>query len=218
MVARAQNSGSQLDTGRPSPDRGPPSGTLQGGLDKIRATDTNFSQQVFVDRVQTAFYAIQTAWQKCDLDGTARQHLSDAMVQRFQMQINDMKQKGQHNVLDSLVVGGVHLVDANQEGGYDSIQVKIVASCADYTVDDKSGQLVDGSRYARPFIEYWTFVRAAGVKTALPGAAASHANNCPSCGAPISMGETGRCAFCDSEVKRMNFDWVLNNITQASEI
>ncbi len=190
------------------------------GLSKIRASDPNFSDKVFMDRAQTAFFAIQQAWQKRDLTG-CRADLSDGMVRRFQMQIDELAQKNQHNVLENLVVGGMHITEASQEGVFDTIKIKIAASCADYTVDDATKQIVSGARQIQPFVEYWTFVRTTGVTTqapaGTPGAAQNKAQMCPSCGAPLSIGETGKCSYCGNEVKGMNFDWVVDFIGQASE-
>jgi predicted lipid-binding transport protein (Tim44 family) len=60
-------------------------------------------------------------------------------------------------------VRSVTTTEAWQEGGQDFLTVCFLASLLDYTVEESSGQVVDGSR-SEPvkFEEYWTFTRPVG--------------------------------------------------------
>ena len=61
------------------------------------------------------------------------------------------------------IVSGEGLTEAWQEGGQDYVTVRFLASLLDYTVEEASGQVVEGSR-SEPvkFEEYWTFARPVG--------------------------------------------------------
>jgi hypothetical protein len=118
------------------------------------------------------------------------------------------------NVLDNLVVGGVRIVKVQTDPNFDAVTVRIDASAADYEVDD-SGKLVYGSRQNQPFTEYWTFIRSGAARTRVGEGA--EITQCPNCGAPLSINESGVCSYCKATVTTGQFGWVLDNITQASE-
>ena len=40
---------------------------------------------------------------------------------------------------------------------------------------------------------------------------------CPNCGAPLDVNETGDCKFCGAAVTSGKFDWVLSKIDQAND-
>jgi predicted lipid-binding transport protein (Tim44 family) len=52
--------------------------------------------------------------------------------------------------------------EAWQESGQDYVTVYLGGALVDYTLDDAAGALVDGSRTAQEFEEYWTFTRPVG--------------------------------------------------------
>ena len=57
----------------------------------------------------------------------------------------------------------VDVTEAWQESGQDFVTVHFLASLLDYTVDERSGQVVEGNR-SEPvkFEEFWTFLRPVG--------------------------------------------------------
>jgi len=60
-------------------------------------------------------------------------------------------------------VRSVDISEAWQESGQDFITVRIYANLLDYTVDEKTDQVLSGSK-TEPvkFEEYWTFTRQVG--------------------------------------------------------
>ena len=62
-----------------------------------------------------------------------------------------------------IAVRSVDPTEAWQESGRDYITVRFYANLLDYTVDEKSGEVVSGSKTDPvKFEEYWTFTRAVG--------------------------------------------------------
>jgi hypothetical protein len=99
---------------------------------------------------------------------------------------------------------------------YDAITVRIDASAADYEVDDTTAnKVIYGSRDSKPFTEYWTFIRSGAART--KAGEGAEITQCPNCGAPLSINESGICSYCKATVTSGQFGWVLDNITQASE-
>lgn len=69
----------------------------------------------------------------------------------------------QTNRVERLDIRRAEVSEAWQEGGQDYVTVLVAASMLDYTVDDATGAVVDGSRTAPQDIEdFWTFTRPVG--------------------------------------------------------
>ena len=76
---------------------------------------------------------------------------------------DQLRAKKQINRLENIAVRLVEIAEIWQEKGEDFITVKLSANLLDYTTDEKSGEVVSGSR-TEPvkFREYWTFKRPVG--------------------------------------------------------
>jgi len=186
---------------------------VDAGLAGLKESDPNFSEKEFLDKVQTAFYVNQKAWTERNIE-IARGYLSDGIYNRFKMQVDELVRNRQVNVLEKIVIGGIKLVEVKQEAGFDSIKVRIRASMADYTIEEETKKIVDGSKEPHGFTEYWTFLRKAGEKTPERKGEGYKSNSCPGCGAPLQIGQSGNCDFCGASVSSSLFDWVLDTITQ----
>ena len=193
----------------------PPRQTLPEDLAALKAKDSNFNEQMFLDRAQATFFALQKAWMDRNLE-PARVYVSDGIYRRWKVQIDQMIAAHKRNILDNLVVGGVQIVKIGIDANFDSITVRIDASAADYEVDETSNnKVIYGSRKDQPFTEYWTFIRSAAART--KAGEGAEVTQCPNCGAPLSINESGVCTYCKATVTSGQFGWVLDNITQASE-
>src|SRR5262249_34964629 len=82
-----------------------------------------------------------------------------------------LRGQGRINRLENIAVRSVAVTEAWQESGLDYVTVHFLASLLDYTVDERSGQVVDGSR-TEPvkFEEDWTFMRPVGPNALRRGA------------------------------------------------
>jgi predicted lipid-binding transport protein (Tim44 family) len=189
--------------------------TLTEDLATLQAKDPNFNQQMFLDRAQAAFFALQKAWMDRNLE-PARVYMSDGIYHRWKTQIDAMIAAHKKNMLDNLVIGGVQIVKVQSDPNFDTITVRIDASAADYEVDDTTAnKVIYGSRQNQNFTEYWTFIRSGSART--KAGEGAEVTQCPNCGAPLSINESGVCSYCKATVTSGQFGWVLDNITQASE-
>ena len=188
--------------------------TLNDDLAALQLKDPNFNQQMFLDRAQTAFFALQKGWMDRNLE-PVRVYMSDGIYRRWKTQIDAMIAAHKRNVLERLVIGGAQIVKVQTDPNFDSITVRIDASAADYEVDDAASNTVTyGSRDPKPFSEYWTFIRSGSART--KAGEGAEVTQCPNCGAPLSINESGVCNYCKAMVTSGQFGWVLDNITQAS--
>ena len=142
--------------------------------------------------------------------------MSSGLYQTWSMQVAQMTTAHKHNVLEDLFVQGMFIVKASHDANFDTISVRVDASCKDYEVDDNTGKVVFGdNKHDKPFTEFWTFQRSAGAKTLVTGGVTDQ--KCPNCGAPLSVNQNGSCTYCNAPVTSGKFDWVLSRIDQDNE-
>lgn len=182
-------------------------------MEQFKKKDEFFSEKVFLDKAQTAFFEIQRAWSRNNLE-PVRNRMSEAQFNRMDMQLSEYRDKGWNNKVEDIVIGEIAINDLGIEGEYDFVETLVKASMSDKTYN-KEGKIVEGSPEIIPMAEYWTFVRKQGARTNTDGGrTVSH--NCPSCGAPVETGESGKCPYCDVTLTAGSFDWVLDTITQVT--
>jgi len=140
----------------------PPSNDLAAGISQIRQFDPSFDEQRFCDQVMDIFFKIQSAWMNRDLS-LAGALLTPEVRSTFQKDIDRFLQERRVNHLENIAVRKVEIAEAWQESGQDYLTTLIYANLLDYTTDDATGQLVEGSKTDPvKFEEYWTFTRPAG--------------------------------------------------------
>lgn len=147
----------------PPPSYGPdPAQELAQGLGYIRSMDPGFNEQAFKDYVMDAFFQIQAAYGQRDVASVGGL-LTAEMLGILNNGIGQLKSKGQINRLENIAVRSVELGQAWQEQGQDYLTAFITANLLDYTVDEKTSQVVEGSN-TQPvkFQELWTFTRPVG--------------------------------------------------------
>jgi predicted lipid-binding transport protein (Tim44 family) len=141
---------------------GATSGDLDRGLSYIRQMDGGFDPARFSDQASDVFFKVQAAWMQRDMRG-ASAVLTPDMADILQKDCDRLRAQGRINRLENIAVRSVTPTEAWQESGQDFLTVCFLASLLDYTVEESSGQVVDGSR-SEPvkFEEYWTFTRPVG--------------------------------------------------------
>jgi predicted lipid-binding transport protein (Tim44 family) len=126
--------------------------------------DSSFSETGFKDMAEDIFFKIQGAWTRRDLSGV-RNLLTQEMFDIFEKDLDGLRARKQVNRLENIAVRQVEIVEAGQERGEEYVTVRLYANLLDYTVDEKTGQVVSGdSREPVKFVEYWTFTRNVGQK------------------------------------------------------
>lgn len=135
---------------------------LESGLDQIRRFDPSFNEESFKELVQDLFFRIQAGWMNRSIEGI-ESLLTVEMRDFFKGEFEKMRQQGRLNRLENIAVRKVELAEAWQEAGKDYVTVFFTANLLDYTVDDQTGQVVQGDKLNPvKFQEFWTFCRDAG--------------------------------------------------------
>jgi predicted RNA-binding Zn-ribbon protein involved in translation (DUF1610 family) len=188
-----------------------PTRTTDGAAERFNALqtrDSNVTFEAFQARVEMIFVELQAAWSNLDWS-RARPFTSDRLFQDWAHWMELYRQERARNVIERPRIARVELCDVESDLFYDAITARLHASCVDYTVSD-DGKLLGGNKSAeKPFSEYWTLIRGAGVK-----GAPSVQKLCPQCGAELKINMAGRCDYCQAEVTSGKFDWVLSRIEQ----
>jgi predicted lipid-binding transport protein (Tim44 family)/uncharacterized tellurite resistance protein B-like protein len=182
--------------------------------EELKARDPTFNPDRFYARVRDAFVKIQAAWCGHDLSAV-RAFLSDGVIERFSLQIQEQQALGVRDQMDEIRISEVGLDDVWAGDVFESATVRIAASAIDHEVSLADGRHVSGSREREWFVEYWTFIRRVGAAS-VSGKGLIE-GNCPNCGASIEMNQNAKCAHCQSLLKSGQYDWVLCEITQESE-
>jgi predicted lipid-binding transport protein (Tim44 family) len=137
-------------------------GDLERGLDQIKRYDPNFNEESFKELVQDLFFRIQAGWMNRSLEGIETL-MTGEMSEFFKNEFEKMKQQGRINRLENIAIRKVEPSEAWQETGKDYVTVLFTANLLDYSVDDKTGQVVEGDKLNPvKFQEFWTFCRDVG--------------------------------------------------------
>jgi predicted lipid-binding transport protein (Tim44 family) len=145
----------------------PPPGSAQAvenGIAQIRNNDPGFDPNYFKEIASDVFFQIQAGWMRRDLD-SYRHLLGDELAAEYEEHFVEMRQKGIINKLESIAVRKVEINDAGSTGTEDFVTVLFTANLLDYTVNETTGDLVEGSM-TEPvkFAEEWTWARPLGTE------------------------------------------------------
>ena len=135
---------------------------LERGIGHIRQMDGTFDPVRFADTASDAFFNIQAAWMARDM-GSVRDLMVPEMYENMHKECDRLRAERRINRLENIAVRSVQVTEAWQESGQDFVTVYFLASLLDYTIEETSNRLLEGSR-TEPvkFEEYWTFTRPVG--------------------------------------------------------
>ncbi len=136
-------------------------GSNKSDLSAIKMSDASFDETDFNDKVMDMFFKIQAAWMNRNL-ASVKSLLTDEMRDTLQSDIDSLLSSKKINRLENIAVRSVEITEAWRESELDYVTALIYANILDYTVDEKSGEVVSGSKTEpTKFEEYWTFTRPA---------------------------------------------------------
>jgi predicted lipid-binding transport protein (Tim44 family) len=152
----------------PTLDQTPPAPPVIGGnlvddgIRQIVETDRNFDPTYFTEVASDVFFQVQAGWMRREIE-SYRHLLGEQLAREYEESFVEMRNKGHINKLESIAVRGVEIIQAGSDGREDFVTVLFTANLLDYTVNDKSGELVSGSMTVpMKFKEEWTWARPTG--------------------------------------------------------
>jgi len=139
------------------------SSDLERGIAHIRQMDPGFDPAAFALCAQRVFVDVQEGIGRRDMSAL-NDRLTPQEYARLQAQCDRLRGARQTNRVEQIQFKRAEVTEAWQESGQDWATVYVAASLVDYTLDDTTRNLVDGSRTPQDVEEYWTFTRPVGPK------------------------------------------------------
>jgi predicted lipid-binding transport protein (Tim44 family) len=136
---------------------------VQRGIGHIRGLDPTFDPIGFAEGAKGTFVDVQAGISKRDLSAVQDQ-LTPQEFGRLQAQCDQLRGGRRTNRIERVQIGRAEVTEAWQEGGQDWVTVYFAVSLVDYTVDDSTGAVVEGTTTPVDVQEYWTFTRPVGPK------------------------------------------------------
>lgn len=184
-------------------------------MEQYNALDPNFDANKLSEKVGNWYVQMQTAWTRKDLS-QLRPYFSDALYAQMEQQLQGLVQRHRTNYVDNIAVLGVKLRGYRQTGDVDEIIAEVTTRIKDYTVDDKTGQVVSGSDTAEKFMTYeYSLTRTKGTVTQEQESFTTM--TCPHCAAPVNINESAQCPYCGSILTVAQHGWVISGIKGISQ-
>lgn len=138
---------------------------LVTGVKEIWTVDPDFDPDGFKDTAQDLFFKVQAGWTRRDTS-VLKDYVGNQLLSEYGQHFAEMKQMGHINRLENIAVRKIDLISAGVQQGEIFVTVRFTANLLDYTVDEKSGEIVQGDQ-ENPikFEEDWTFARPVGTRT-----------------------------------------------------
>lgn len=188
---------------------------LRSALADLNSRDPNFSEDMFISRVNNMFIQLQEAWQAKDWK-KVRPFESDELFNTHARQLQEFIDSRTTNVVDDIGILRTTITDYHDNGSTESLDVYMRARLKDYIINDETGKVVEGDPEREIFMEYELVMsRRKGVVTRL--AENTAVTTCPNCGANVSINASGECEYCNSVVSSGDFDWVLTRLDVLSQ-
>jgi len=187
-------------------------------IQTLRNLDTNFSEERMKEKIANLYVQMQEAWQSKNFE-SMRPYMTDALFNQFVMQLGELIRAGYTNRIERIAVLDVSLSGWRSDEVNDAVVAIVNTRINDYTVEDGSGKVVDGSPRTEKFMCYeWTLIRSKGKTSAAPaGGESTEIFRCPSCGAPLEMNQSAKCPYCGSVIRSSDFDWAISSIKGISQ-
>lgn len=130
--------------------------------EEVLAATEPGGERAFCEARLDDFFRLQAAFGNRDL-AAIRSFLAPEIAPQIEADIEELKRLGQINRMENIAVRSTELVDAWREPGRLYATVRYDANVVDYTVDERTGEVVSGDSLSpAKFCERWTFVKETG--------------------------------------------------------
>lgn len=184
-------------------------------VDAIKQWDPAFSESDVKQNLSNLYVQMQNGWTAKDISAL-QGDFTDEQFAQYDRQLQAYRDKGQTNITERIAVLDVRLVGCAQDATNDILVVNISTRIVSYVVDDRTKAVVSGDPNKEKFMVYeYTLIRPKGSKTVTQSADTTF--NCPNCGAAININQSAKCPYCDSIIKKADYDWVISGIKGISQ-
>ena len=178
--------------------------------------DPDFSAAGVQEHMANLYVQMQDCWHNKNIE-PVRPWLTDAFYNQMEGLLAPMRSKRETDYIERIAVLEASLKGYYQAGGMDFLVAAIRTRITVYTLDDRTGRVVSGSKDREKFMEYeWELTRRSGERTdrARGGVKAVY---CPHCGAPLDINASARCSYCGGTVIASSKNWAVCRIRGISQ-
>lgn len=208
FVVRAQamgkNQGWQTVANRPAyrplqppPQRSQSFAVTRSMLDRMRATDPEFSVVLFEDFVYMLYGEVHRFRARGNI-GTLGAYVTPTAL-------GGLAQDPSLQEVRGVVIGAMRYVSLHGLEGNRPAQVEI-------EFESNLGEVRNGQEQRYYVVERMTLTRAAGAKSRPPSR--SRTLDCPNCGAPLQNVRGDQCSYCKQQVGGGRFDWTVTALVR----
>ena len=130
----------------------------------MRTTIQSFDRASLAAAARALFIGVQNGLALRDM-GMLRNRVTPEMHAALQARCDQLRAAKQSNRIEKIDIANAEVEDAWEERDRVFATVRLCGTLFDYTVDDATGKVLDGSKTAaQRFEERWTFVRAADAR------------------------------------------------------
>src|SRR5262249_32978135 len=125
---------------------------VERGIAYIRQMDPAFDPAIFGERARAEFANVQSALATRDM-AVLSDRLAPDLYASLQKQCEELRRAGRTNYVQKIDLERTEVSEAWQESGADFVTVYFAGTLIDYTVDDRTGGVVEGSKTEAQKIE-----------------------------------------------------------------
>jgi predicted lipid-binding transport protein (Tim44 family) len=168
--------------------------TVRESLKQLRAEDSHFSEILFLDFVQLIYARYMEALGAAGHPESLTPYVQESLLEELE------KNRQTGLVIEEVIIGSSTITQINRAPDVWRISVDLETNYTERDAKETKGR----AWYTETSLE---FQRKVGVQSLGPEMTKSL--NCPSCGSPVKVDQTGACAYCGKVVKPGEFIWEL---------
>ena len=182
----------------------------------LQKRDPLFDASVIETRIANVYVQMQNAWTAGDFS-PMRPYFSNALFAQFERQLAELRSKGRTNYVENIAVLESLVRGWYESEGSEYLVMRVRTRIVDYVLDDRTGQVVGGSRTNEVFLEYeYILQRPVGTQTVMQKAQID-VFECPNCGAPVDIAQSAKCPYCGSILESSRHTWVISAIKGVAQ-
>ena len=174
-------------------------------IEELIKLEPNFNVSIFHSKVSNIFVLMMNSIMFQDISRVYAS-LNEEMRLKVMDKINTLKQAQLTQLYDELNVKNITINNVNILEDKFVIKVLLVSRYLDYRINSNTKQFYDGNnQYRIEKNNYLTFELKRNHKKL------GKAVHCPNCGANIDFNYTGLCTYCNSQINKAEYDWILTS-------
>ena len=177
-------------------------------LDELKHIDTDFSESMFITKVNNMFVKFLTDIMMDRLP-EIKHFVNDEVYAYGEDIIKRVKEKGQRQMYDELNVKDSKIVSTVLGPDELIIKVHLQSRYMEYIISLDDGSYISGNNQSRKEVGYTlTLTKKIAHKDQ------DIVRKCPGCGAPIDVNASGKCEYCGTIYNQEDYDWVITGLAK----